>query len=85
MSVPAGFTARVATLEDAPGVAALMNAFEQAHVEEPDVLTASDVAGWWRVQLAADSVLVESGDGLAAVALVLERGEERLELHASVL
>jgi mycothiol synthase len=84
--VPAGFTARPATVEDAPAVADLMNTFDRAQLEDPDSMDADELLGWWsRLDLAEDSRLVFAGDGtLAAVATVSERHAGQLEADVYV-
>jgi hypothetical protein len=41
-----GCTFRPATPADAGAVAELINAFDRAHVEQPDTTDADEVAGW---------------------------------------
>src|SRR6185437_1735813 len=84
--VPDGFTCRPATSADAAAVAVLMNAFDRAHLEEPDEVDAAEVSGWWvRLDLERDSRLVFAADGrLAAAGTVYGRTEAVLDLDAFV-
>jgi GNAT superfamily N-acetyltransferase len=83
---PDPFVARPATLEDAAGVAALMNAFDRAFLEEPDEMDATEVAGWWTgADLERDTLVVRHPVGkLAASGRLKEEGEAVLELDAYV-
>jgi GNAT superfamily N-acetyltransferase len=83
---PEPFVAEPATPEDAADVASLMSAFDRAHLDEPDVMDASEVAGWWRrVELASDSLLVRDPRGrLAAAGTLKEEGADVLDLDAFV-
>jgi len=67
-------------------VAVLMNAFDRAHLEEPDEVDAAEVSGWWvRLDLERDSRLVFAADGrLAAAGTVYGRTEAVLDLDAFV-
>lgn len=87
MTVPPGFTIRPATDGDASAVADLMNAFELAHVEQPDTVDADEIVSWWaRVEPERDTRLYfAGGDDLAGAAMVSDRGQDLLELDAYVL
>ena len=87
MTSPEGFTTRPATPADATAVADLVNAFERAHVEEPDTVDAEEVAGWWaRLAPERDSRLYVAADGrLAGVATLSDRNQGKLDLDAYVL
>jgi mycothiol synthase len=87
MTTPEGYTMRPAKPDDAAAVAELMNAFERAHVEQPDEVDADEVAAWWahgeperdtRLYLAADG-------GLAGAAMLSDRNPGALELDGYVL
>jgi mycothiol synthase len=80
VSAPPGYAVRPLTQADAPQVAGLVNAFEQAYVEEPDLLEAAEVATWWReLDLAVDSLaFLDADDVLSAYGLVYRREEEIL-------
>jgi mycothiol synthase len=86
VSGPAGFTDRPATLDDAATVAELVDAYERAHVSEPDVISAAEVRDWWkRLELERDSRLFFDAEGrLAGAASLYERIEGRLDLDAYV-
>jgi mycothiol synthase len=83
---PDPFVARPATLEDAGDVASLMNAFDRAHLDEPDEVDESEVAGWWTAKdLDEDTLLVQDPAGkLAASGTLKEEGDDVLELDAFV-
>jgi mycothiol synthase len=83
---PDGFTARPATLADAAAVAELANAFERAHLEEPDTVDAAEIADWWkRIDLERDSRLYLDSEGrVAGSAAVYERIEGFLDLDPYV-
>jgi mycothiol synthase len=83
---PRPFEGRPATLADAAEVAALMNAFERAHLEEPDEMSASEVTDWWaRLDPPRDTLLLRDSAGvLAAAGTLKEEGDEVLELDGFV-
>jgi hypothetical protein len=84
---PEGFTTRPPILADAAAVADLVNAFERAHVEDPDTVDADEVTGWWsRIEPERDSRLYVAADGrLAGVATLSDRNQGKLDLDAYVL
>lgn len=85
MKPPAPFTARAATAEDAAAVAELMNAFERAHVEEPDEVDAVEIGGWWVVSdLSRDVVVVHDPAGALVAYGMLRDEPDILELDAYV-
>ena len=86
MKPPDPFVARPATLGDAGDVAALMNAFDRAFLEEPDEMDATEVAGWWTgADLERDTLVVRDTVGtLAASGRLKEEGEAVVELDAYV-
>src|SRR5262249_30541322 len=64
VKIPAGYVVRPLAEDDAPEVARLVSAFEEAYMEEPDVLDADEVATWWRdLDLATDSLAFLGRDG----------------------
>lgn len=82
------YTHRPATLADAATAADLMNAFDRAYLEDPDTVTAEEVATWWRhLDLERDSRLYSAEDGsTAGIATLSFRGEDQLlDLDAYVL
>jgi mycothiol synthase len=83
---PDPFVARPATLEDAAEVAALMNAHEGAYLEDPDELSASEVADWLTgKELERDTLLLHDQSGrLAASGLLKEEGEAVIDFDAYV-
>lgn len=87
MTSPEGFTTRPPILADAAAVADLVNAFERAHVEDPDTVDADEVTGWWsRIEPERDSRLYVAADGrLAGVATLSDRNQGKLDLDAYVL
>jgi mycothiol synthase len=84
VTAPAGFTARPATVADAEALADLINAYDRAHLEEPDHVDAAEVEGWWaRIDLENDTrVYFDDAGGLAAAAAVHDRGADVLALDA---
>lgn len=85
MKPPDPFVARPATLEDAAEVAALMNAFDRAFLEEPDEMDATEVAGWWTgADLERDTLVVRDPAGKLAASGRLKEEGEALELDAFV-
>ncbi|HEY7603471.1 MAG TPA: GNAT family N-acetyltransferase [Gaiellaceae bacterium] len=87
MTAPEGFAIRPATPADAAAVAELMNAFERAHVEEPDTVDADEVREWWAlIEPERDSRLYFAADGrLAGAATLSDRNPDTLDLDAYVL
>jgi mycothiol synthase len=83
---PDPFAARPATLGDAGDVAALVNAFDRAYLEEPDEVDGTEIAGWWiGKELERDTLVIRDPAGkLAASALLKEDGEAALDLDAVV-
>ena len=76
MKPPKPFTSRPATLEDAAGVAELMNACDRNYLEDPDTVDARDVADWWsRGELERDTALVHDPGGRLAASGMLEEKE----------
>jgi mycothiol synthase len=66
-------------------VAELMNTFDRAYLEEPDVADPAEITTWWvRLDLDRDSRLYWHGKDLVATATVNERTEENLDLDAYV-
>ena len=85
MKPPDPFVARPATLGDAGDVAALMNAFDRAFLEEPDEMDATEVAGWWTgADLERDTLVVRDPTGRLAASGRLKEGEAVVELDAYV-
>lgn len=74
------YTHRPATLDDAAAAAELMNAFDRAHVEEPDTLTAEDLVSWWaQLTLEEDSrFFFDDGGNLVGTSTLALRDEEQL-------
>jgi mycothiol synthase len=84
---PATFSARAATRKDAAPVAELMVASEEAYLEEPDEVDASEVLGWWsgRRNLGRDTIVLTDAEGrIAAHGMLKEEGGHVLELDAYV-
>jgi mycothiol synthase len=83
---PEPFVARPATDADATEVAALLNTFDRAYLDEPDTIGVSEVGGWWaRRELGRDTLVVYGADGsLAAHGMLREEGDRILELDAFV-
>jgi mycothiol synthase len=81
-----GFTVRPMVAGDEAAVAELINTFDRAHLEEPDVVDAAEVAGWWaRLELERDTRLyLNAGERVVGAATVHDRGEEHLDLDAFV-
>jgi mycothiol synthase len=86
VTAPVGFTSRPATGGDAVAAAELMNTFDRAYLEEPDTMTADEVAGWWqRLDLKRDSRFYFDETGrLAGVSALYRREEGLLDLDAYV-
>ena len=86
MRPPDPFTARPATLGDAGDVAALINAFDRAYLEEPDEVDGTEIAGWWiGKDLERDTLVIRDPAGkLAASGMLKEEGEAVLDLDAVV-
>jgi GNAT superfamily N-acetyltransferase len=68
------------TRDDTPEVAQLVSAYEQAFLEEPDVLDPDEVATWWReLDLATDSLAFLDAHGrLSAYVVLYRRGDDAL-------
>jgi mycothiol synthase len=83
---PEPFSARSASADDAAGVAALMNAFDQAHLEDPDEVNAEEVGGWWTGRdRQRDTLLVHDPSGkLAAYGMLKPEGKDVLDLDGFV-
>ena len=76
MKPPEPFTSRPATLEDAAGVAELMNVYDRMYREDPDTVDAREVADWWsRGELERDTALVHDPDGRLAASGRLDEKE----------
>jgi len=86
IDAPAGYSVRPFTRDDAPAVADLINAFDRAYLEDPDIVDAIEVAGWWRQsELATDSLaFVDAKGELGAIGVVYPRGEDVLDLDGFV-
>jgi mycothiol synthase len=85
VTAPAGFTVRPMTDGDAAAVADLMNTFDRAYLEEPDVVDPDVVASWGvRLALARDSRLYLHGTETVGAATVNSRSEANLDLDAFV-
>ena len=86
MSTPEGYRRRPLETADAEAVAALINEFERAYLEEPDTVDGAEVSGWWvRFDLPTDSLAFVAPDGsLAACATAHERTPGTLGLDAYV-
>ena len=71
---------------DEVAVAELMNIFDRAHLEEPDVVDPDEITGWWaRLELERDTRLyLHGGEKVAGAATVHDRGEDFLDLDAFV-
>jgi mycothiol synthase len=83
---PEPFDARPAALADAADVVALMQAFDRAHLEEPDEVGVSEVTdGWARLDLTRDTLLLHDVAGeLVAAGTLEEEGKDVLDLDAYV-
>lgn len=82
---PTGFAVRPGTIEDAAAVAELMVVFERAHVEEPDLVDAAEIAGWWsRRDLTHDILLAHDADGTLAAYGMVKEEQEVLDLDVFV-
>jgi mycothiol synthase len=82
---PTGFAIRPATPDDALAVAELMVAFDRAHLEDPDLVAADDVVGWWsRCDPARDVLLAHEGGGALAAHGMVRTAPEWIELDAFV-
>jgi len=85
VSAPAGFTVRPMVSGDEHTVAELMNTFDRAFVEEPDVVDPGEIAGWWaRLELERDSRLYLHGGEVVGATTAHDRGENYLDLDAFV-
>jgi mycothiol synthase len=86
VTAPAGFTSRPATPDDAAAAAELMNTFDRAYLEEPDTMTAEEVADWWdRLDIERDTRLyTDEGGRLAGCSMLHRREEGLLDLDAYV-
>jgi len=83
---PEPFTARPATPADAAEVAALLERFEGAFLDEPDETTPDEVEGFWaRKELDRDTLVVLDEQGaIVAHGMLRDEGHELLELDAWV-
>jgi mycothiol synthase len=83
---PDPFTSRPATPADAAEVAELMIAFDRAYLEEPDLIDASEVGGWWsRRDLDRDTLVLQDAEArLVAHGMLWAEAEEFLELDVFV-
>ncbi|HKT37210.1 MAG TPA: GNAT family N-acetyltransferase [Ktedonobacterales bacterium] len=84
-ALPAGYTARAATRDDAQAVAELRNAY-QADEGDPGIITAEEQLNDWQgAELAEDTVLVVAPDGsLAAHADILNRRYIQVSVYGGV-
>lgn len=84
-ALPAGYTARAATRDDAQAVAELRNAY-QADEGDPGIITAEEQLNDWQgADLAEDTVLVVAPDGsLAASADILNRRNIQVSVYGGV-
>jgi mycothiol synthase len=83
---PDPFTSRPATPADAAEVAELMIAFDRAYLEEPDLIDASEVGGWWsRRDLDRDTLVLQDAEArLVAHGMLWAEADEFLELDVFV-
>jgi mycothiol synthase len=72
--LPAGFVCRAPTLDDAPAVAALIAACQQADIGRPEMTTEELLQDWQGIDLSEEAIVVAGGDGcIVASADILNR------------